>query len=362
MVDMAGMMQIWRLLKQTLVIGVITLLLTVLVGELGVRLLVGAPLMERMPLVRVLPDPQTGFRMKPSDLHYTYQHKVQLNSLGLRGPELADPAAGRYRILALGDSHLYGQGIADEALLTTRLQEALQARFPRCQPEVVNAGVRAYSINQEFALLQRLQPQLQPDHVLLFFYLNDFDEVNIAARYRRYKGLDWYMPDLSGKPEGERLQRWQQMQGLRHSALLMWLHDLWRGLTVDPNHFEQKILRGATDKESEQRRAMVVSYLVQFKQLAQQQGFRFTLVIIPAAVQITHTFTPATYQAFLKAQAQRLGIAVVDLLPAFQADYQQRGQRPILPFDGHYNVRGQQLMAQQVMAYLQEQAPPCAQP
>ena len=79
-------------------------------------------MLEKLPLVRVKADPDLGWAMLQNDVHYTYDIEVRLNSLGFRGPELERKANNEYRILALGDSHIYGQGIPDSGLLTTRLE------------------------------------------------------------------------------------------------------------------------------------------------------------------------------------------------------------------------------------------------
>ena len=79
----------------------------------------GDPLPEKLPLVRVRPDPDAGWIMLPHDTHYTYDRQVQLNAYGFRGPEIQAKREDEYRIIALGDSHLYGQGLEDESLITT---------------------------------------------------------------------------------------------------------------------------------------------------------------------------------------------------------------------------------------------------
>src|SRR5206468_3183873 len=88
---------------------VIVLVVTLAAVEVEIRLLVGLPRPERLPLARVIPHPELGWTMMPGDLHYTYDIPVQLNALGYRGPAVSAKAATEYRIVALGDSHVYGQ-------------------------------------------------------------------------------------------------------------------------------------------------------------------------------------------------------------------------------------------------------------
>lgn len=130
-------------------------------------------------MVRVKADPDVGWIMLPHDFHHTYTIPVQLNSLGFRGPEVPEKPENEFRILALGDSMVYGQRVDDEHIMTSRLHAMLDERRPECHVRVINMGVRAYQTNQELALFKKFVLQWHPDAVLLFFYLNDFDSTNI---------------------------------------------------------------------------------------------------------------------------------------------------------------------------------------
>jgi hypothetical protein len=56
--------------------------------EAVTRMIIGAPMKERLPLSRVMPDPNTGWVLYPSDEHYTYEHYVKLNAMGFRDDEI----------------------------------------------------------------------------------------------------------------------------------------------------------------------------------------------------------------------------------------------------------------------------------
>lgn len=84
---------------------------------------------------------------------------VRINSLGLRDIEVAPTTMPT--ILFIGDSFVYGAGVKDGQRFTDRLREGL--------PEfrIVNAGVAAYGTDQEYLLLRRLWPKIQPSVVVL---------------------------------------------------------------------------------------------------------------------------------------------------------------------------------------------------
>jgi lysophospholipase L1-like esterase len=309
--------------------------------EVAIRVFVGSPWPERMPLVRVKADPGTGWRMLPGDFHYTYDIPVQLNGLGFRGPEPGPKAPGERRILAFGDSMLYGQGLADADLLTAAMEKELNKTPSACRSRVYNFGVRAYNINQEVALYRKLGA-LEGNHVMVFFYVNDFDEVNVSKRSQQFEKFDWVMFDLYAKPEGEPLRRWQTIQLLRSSALLMLVYDLYRGLTAGDS-LERRILNG--DRSPEVNRAIdrTKAYLKEFADLARQRGAKFTLVVEPFAGQVEKDMPGNRFQPELESFAKENGIDYLDLLPALVEAYRAT-EVPTIPFDGHYSAEAQKLM------------------
>jgi lysophospholipase L1-like esterase len=129
---------------------------------------------------------ETGrLELRPS-LSYTnvYGHEFRINSTGFVGPEFGDqPAAGVYRIMALGDSCTFGSGywqIAYPGVLQRLLDERAGAR----RFEVINAGIEGY--NSAFALA-RLHDELlryRPRLMVLYVGWNDLmktDPSNEAA-------------------------------------------------------------------------------------------------------------------------------------------------------------------------------------
>ncbi len=340
-------------LLQGALLSAISVLAGLVILEIVVRLMFGSPWPEKLPVVRIQPDPDIGWRMVPADFHYTYEHPVQLNALGFRGPEVEPKSSSEYRILALGDSHVYGQGLADSELLTTVAEQLLNADRSECSIRVVNMGVRAYSTNQELALLKKVGISLEPDHVMLFFSLNDVTEpADIPQVYEKYQHLDWYMFDLKGKPEGERLAKWKRVQILRQSALLMWAYDVIKAV-VYRNHSENRILQGAHIPEIDKNMSKTLDHLNEFSRLANGYDFRLTIVVIPNAAQIGRDYPAEKYRSIIGKYAWKLNIGFLDLLPAFREDYKGNGRLPLIPYDGHYDAHGNRVMAEAVVKYIQ---------
>ena len=117
---------------------------------------------------------------------------VENNALGMRDDPVGARQPGVARVLALGDSSVWGSGVRPEHRFTERLESALPA-------DVLNAGVSGYSTWQARAWLDRLA-DLEPDAVLLYLMNSDMNEARggtddawFGSRWRRQgaAGLQW---------------------------------------------------------------------------------------------------------------------------------------------------------------------------
>jgi hypothetical protein len=161
------------------------------------------------------------------------------------------------------------------------------------------------------------------------------------------------MFDLGAKPEGEALEQWNFRQLLRHSAVIARLYHLYTAYELR-NGTEAKLLRGEEDATIRRKIVEIGKYIDEFAALARAERFSFVLVVIPVAEQIGHGYPHARYQSILEQYAARDHIPYLDLLPVFDRDYRRTGSRHQIPFDGHYDARANQLMAESVAGYLEE--------
>jgi lysophospholipase L1-like esterase len=124
------------------------------------------------------PDPELLWALRPAtefDLGDPAYPRFRTNRHGLRGADVPDERApGELRIVCVGDSITFGQGLAEDATLPARLGAHLRSD-PRLEGRVVrtvNAGVLGYGSVQGFRLLQRIAA-LRPDVVVWCFGMND---------------------------------------------------------------------------------------------------------------------------------------------------------------------------------------------
>jgi hypothetical protein len=98
---------------------------------------------------------------------------VRINSLGFRGREVSlRKPPGTRRIIFLGDSITLGYRLAEDDTLVERVGRKLNQRA-KGRYEVVNAGVGDAGLQEEIDLLENNGLPLNPDLVVLCWYLND---------------------------------------------------------------------------------------------------------------------------------------------------------------------------------------------
>ncbi len=303
-------------------------------GEILVRVLIGSPLPERLPILEIQANPRRGWEMVPGE-HYTYQHPVHVNRMGLRGPEIEEKRAGEFRILALGDSLVYGQGVGDDDTLPAQLERVLAERDPEHRWTVVNAGHRAYDTRQELALLEELGERIDPDLVILFWYRNDLFGREIQGTFERLEARGRVAFDTGTRVEGWQRAKWYAREALRRSALVMFLHDFAKRIRSEPPSADVVAL-GLVE---------LGKRLEHFRTLAEQRGARALFAVIADRQALVDEGARSVEERAFE-QARERGITCLDLFPALREHVEQSGRLPVLPFDGHYTAEGNRAMAE----------------
>jgi len=158
-----------------LALAAASVLVTLALLELGIRLggfEVHDFLNEQRKYIAFLHrDDRGGYLIHPAGGHVRLHGvDVRFNSLGLRDDEPRVPKPpGVFRILCLGDSMVYGPGVAQDAIFPARLRAA----FAGEPIDVVAAGVQGWNTEQEERFLAANIARLDPDLVLLLYVTND---------------------------------------------------------------------------------------------------------------------------------------------------------------------------------------------
>jgi len=322
-----------RIVRGVLALG-LSSLVCLLVAELVVRWKYGSPLHERQPLLQIQANRLRGWEMVPGHLHYTYHHPVRVNSLGLRGPEVREKAAGELRVLCLGDSLTYGQGVADEHTLPQLLEHALGERTGR-PVSVVNGGLRAYATNQELGMLEELGERLAPDAVVLLWFNNDLIERDLERTWRDLEASGPICFDVGARMEGRVELRWKLKQLVRRSALAMELHDRYQ-LAESAAWSREFIEHGF---------ARLDGYFARYAQLARERGFRALVAIVPDINSLRAPNGTMELDARAIELARKHGLECIELRGALAPLVRPGARLPVVPYDGHYDAAGNAAMA-----------------
>ena len=110
------------------------------------------------------------------------------NSLGYRGEEIVQPKPkGVFRIVALGGSTTYGEGVRNyKETYPYLLEKVLKKRFNYSNVEVINAGVGGYNSWESLINLQFRVLDLNPDMIIIYHGTNDVHTRLVNPKY--YKG------------------------------------------------------------------------------------------------------------------------------------------------------------------------------
>lgn len=124
-----------------------------------------------------------------------FSSRVSINSLGLRGPEVAkEKPPETYRILITGDSMVFGWGVNDHETFAAHLAALLNQKDTHRRYEVLNAGFTSGNgPASAYLYLKHYGMALQPDLVLVtIFSHNDLGDLEdgmwLGEKDKRNKG------------------------------------------------------------------------------------------------------------------------------------------------------------------------------
>jgi len=310
--------------------------------------------------------PGQGWKVSPE-----FTTWIEVNSKGLRGPEVdyAKPP-GEVRLLVLGDSFTFAEQVNQDETYTQRLEDRLNASGGATRFRVLNAGSNGWGTVNELVYLAEEGLRYQPDVVVLALYAGN----DMSDNYRR----------VASVPEAERadlaLQGVDPFEGprqlLRRSEVYSLLETGVLAKLTPPNAVDlsEATIRPAPQTAGEAREAWDITAVLlrRMREVAESRGATFVVMIIPSAGQVAAGPRPKAPesddddqdvtrgplpgfenpQATLKEMSDRLGLKMLDLLPALRRQAGRSKDRLYYRVNSHFTAAGHVVAADQLYSFL----------
>jgi hypothetical protein len=286
--------------------------------------------------------------------------RMSVNSLGLRGEEVgAEKPPGMYRILGLGDSFAFGEGVKDDDTFLHRLQLRLnatphQANNPTIQQsnnppatryEVLNAGVQGYNTRDEVVYLEHRWLALKPDLVLIVFYINDAYDDSAILNNGQELGIS------STQPLG--MARYSYLWDLAQYRYTAYRNSKTVEAYYNQNYFAdaRKVLENPGTNKMDW--TVCRAALERAVQLTDERKLKLGLVMFPDLYKLKGGYPFLEVHKLVRETCHRLGVPFLDLLDTF------RGHDPktlwVHPSDHHPNEKAHAMAEEAIERFVRKE-------
>lgn len=300
-----------------------------------------------------------------------YSTTVRVNSLGLRGPEVAEKADGELRLLAIGDSFTLAIQHEEEDTWAARLGRGLSERLGR-PVSVLNGGVDSVGTEVALSVMRRAVPAADVDAVLLVFYTgNDFTDNRPLEDLVRTMGRgEVFDPNSEPPPEAALEEGWGPVLG-RYSYIYTFYQARLEAqkLAADPDAtaaFREHLMIFSDPAQLQHAQRYTARLLRQYKDDCRRLRVDCYLTVAPPSFAVHTGRLAKTWETYglgdpptdLEApsraalEAAPEGVPVLDLGEALRG---ASGRKLYFDFDGHWNARGSEVVAEALADWLAPQ-------
>jgi lysophospholipase L1-like esterase len=218
------------------------------------------------------------------------------NNFGLRGQDISiEKAPGTKRVILLGDSFTFGEGVKLEDTFSTQLQKIMSLSSDR-PVEVLNFGVSGWQTRDEIIFLSEFAMKFKPDLVLVVYVLNDAD---------RAGGLDFW----------NNFRRTYENRKLNHSYLLSYIYARIARTVYGRRYIDSLLESALMEKE---KWDASFRQLLRGQELAKRGGFKYGVLIFPFMYELTDEYPFKPLNKMISDYCENHNIPVNDILPAFR--------------------------------------------
>ena len=251
----------------------------------------------------------------------------ELNNYGFRGPDYRlEKIPEKKRIIILGDSFTFGEGVRLEDTFGVRLENLLHQKG--FSVEVLNFGISTWGTSDEVNYLAEMGIKFHPDLVLIVFVLND---ANYAG------GMDVW----------DNFRAVYEKRRLRHSYLLSYIYAKIAQPFYVKNYVENLTQQSLADNTQWNE---AFAQLLRGKKIAQKEQFQYGVAIFPFMYDLKSSYPFLKIHDMIVSYCQKHDIDVYDLFPAFQGN--RYTTLWVHPSDPHPNEKGHQIAAKALANFI----------
>jgi hypothetical protein len=265
-----------------------------------------------------------------------------VNSRGFNGPEFVVPKPpGLFRVVGVGDSVTFGEGVRQEDCFVARLPALLTEVRRGGRVETVNMGVSGYNTMDELRYFELRRDELQPDLVILTYHVNDaYDEDEFGPQR-------WLLQE----PVVQMPSWWPLSRSRALSAALYQLNRHHKSEATRELYLSQY---GADAELKQHDWSSSREALGRFAELSRREGFGLLVVIFPELYDLDD-YPFASVHDQVREVTARLDLPCLDLLSVFRGMDDQALWVHVS--DHHPNERAHELAAQAILGFLVDEHP-----
>lgn len=217
-------------------------------------------------------NPEILYELRPGFRGLYGGVPISINSQGFRGKELSNrngkPA---FRVVVVGDSIAFGQGVPEGETLAEQLTARLQSKF-RLPVEAVNLGVPGYDTCQEYWRFKERALPLKPQVALLVYAEND-----TGPPVFQVKGDAVVSPDVRTGLFGDLMAAARKYSAVYNLAWTRW--QVLKRRTFPIDHYREILTREFHEGNPRWRRSRAC--LAELISLARARSIRIIVVPFP---------------------------------------------------------------------------------
>lgn len=335
----------------------VSLILGLAAAEIVCRIFVKVPRAYQVKPIAVFEnDEELQWRLKKV---FRYGN-VTIGADGLRNTLPIDNSADSFNILAIGDSHTFGFGVADNAAYPAQLSLMLKKAYPDRSINVLNGGVPGYNTEQSIGYYRRIKKDYNIDLVLLGIVIDD-----LLPRYSQVANDQGYLVNTEAKVIADSKKDTHLNQSIKfinrtlkkYSYLVRFFTSKFPGLLTNiqirmrlKKSSLDYYLSNWSDKELLGRE---LDFIKEFNREISKDGGSLIMLVFTDPNQMIFNYGFDKYQKPLLLFAKEQNIPIVDLTSAYRPVYKREGYSALFIYnDGHPNENGHKVIAEYVSSFI----------